>query len=178
MFLHPFPAAECTCIAYADIDTVYLVFPEAHPVLLFHSRCRKCNLERARSSSSGRHRSSNMRSTIKHEKRAAPRLFARRDAPSSRKSVHTTSASRSSSLTYPDRYNFRLFSLPWLLPLLCLLSSPFATLVNEIHDIAWNTLKLVAPSRLSASSIISSICGFTIEDERKRRWEMMVHGRV
>jgi len=72
-------------------------------------------------------------------------------------------------LTYPNRYNHRLFSLPWLLPLLCLLSSPLTTSVNEIRDIAYGiTLELITSRWFFHQSAILST-----EDEKEWRWKMM-----
>lgn len=131
-----------TCIAYSEILTqsVWYFREPTCPPYIFRSHSRKCNPGWARSVPLARHR-----------------VLQTRDRPSNagsgpfRDYLHVDTlfhlgkyivliharTSHSSPLTYPDRYNSRLFSLPWLLPLLRLLSSPLATLVNEIRDIAY-----------------------------------------
>jgi len=80
-------------------------------------------------------------------------------------------------LTYPNRYNHRLFSLPWLLPLLCLLSSPLTTSVNEIRDIAYGiALELITSSHLVDSFINRQFCRPKMKRSDDEKWWLTARG--
>lgn len=131
---------RCTCIAYTDIDTVYLVFLSSPPRLIFRSHCRGNPRVGAASS---RHRSPNTKSAIKLGYWAVLRLFTFEYIFPPRILLRILLYSFGSSffsISYPDPTLTQLFLSPWLRKLFTsvtvstpmTVSLPLTLLVSEI----------------------------------------------